>query len=222
MSIMNIPYIPSGVLGRYSFMDDASVVLDSFPAAHLHPTSWCTAAQHVSARFALAYDRENIYIKYYVNEPVVKAFYLSPNDPVYNDSCVELFIAFDDDINYYNLEFNCAGTCLGQYGSDRDNREFLPAAMLHEIKHVTTLRSVSGRGVAWEMTVAIPLRVFAFHPQLALSGTSARINAYKCGDGLDEPHYLCWNQVKSDVPDFHRYDSFNGVMFTLSEEFSVD
>ncbi|GAA4915914.1 hypothetical protein GCM10023313_19320 [Mucilaginibacter defluvii] len=222
MSAMSIPYIPSGILGRYSRMGDASALLDSFPSAQLLPASWCVQVSDVSARFAIAYDKENIYVKYYVTEPIVKATYLSPNDPVYNDSCVELFIAFDNDVNYYNLEFNCAGTCLGQYGSGRYGREFLPAGLLSEIKHITTLRSVSGKGIAWELTVAVSLNVFAFHPLLRLSGTHARINAYKCGDKLDQPHYLCWNQVASDFPDFHRYDSFNGVEFTLSEEFSVD
>ncbi|MBE9586132.1 hypothetical protein IM792_16885 [Mucilaginibacter sp. JRF] len=222
MSEVNISYIPPGAMSEHLFMDDVSAMLDAQQKHTLAPALWSESIPNVSAAFSLAYGDDHLYIKYYITEPAVKATCYRPNEPVYKDSCVEFFIAFDDDVKYYNLEFNCAGTCLGQYGSNRTDREFLPASLLSQIKHVTILRGVPNGGIAWELTLAVPLSVFKYHPLLKLSCCKARINAYKCGDDLDQPHHLCWSQIQSIEPNFHRSEYFKRVLFTLSETFSVD
>ena len=38
-------------------------------------------------------------------------------------------------------------------------------------------------------------------------------NFYKCGDKQVEPHYLSWNPVLTDNPDFHRPEYFGKVIF---------
>ncbi|MCC8407574.1 hypothetical protein LJ707_01435 [Mucilaginibacter sp. UR6-1] len=222
MSLVNIPYIPAGNFSPYPLMDDVSAMLGAQQTYELTPASWSKGGADVSVSFTLAYSDQYLFVKYFVIEPVVKATYYRPNEPVYNDSCVELFIAFDDDANYYNLEFNCAGTCLGQYGSGRDNRVYLPANLLKQIKHLTVLRAVPNEGIVWELSLAIPLKVFCYHPLLKLSCCNARVNTYKCGDELEQPHHLCWGQIESAEPNFHRIEYFKRVLFTLSETFSVD
>jgi hypothetical protein len=40
-----------------------------------------------------------------------------------------------------------------------------------------------------------------------------RANFYKCGDGTSVPHYLSWNQVITETPDFHRPEFFGEISF---------
>ena len=48
--------------------------------------------------------------------------------------------------------------------------------------------------------------------QLVLSN-GAKVNFYKCGDLLPEPHFICWNKVETTDPDFHQPDFFAPVVF---------
>ena len=36
------------------------------------------------------------------------------------------------------------------------------------------------------------------------AGRTMRMNLYKCGDGLAEPHYLTWQPISTPAPDYHR------------------
>src|SRR5471030_1769809 len=67
---------------------------------------WPQFAGDLKVSFSMAHSGDHIFIKYDVTENEVLARYKHINDPVYKDSCVEFFIAFDDDKAYYNIEFN--------------------------------------------------------------------------------------------------------------------
>ena len=40
-----------------------------------------------------------------------------------------------------------------------------------------------------------------------------RGNFYKCASATSEPHYLSWNPILTDKPDFHRPDFFGDIYF---------
>jgi hypothetical protein len=40
-----------------------------------------------------------------------------------------------------------------------------------------------------------------------------KANFYKCGDELQTPHFLSWNPIEIDQPDFHRPDFFGTLEF---------
>ena len=40
-----------------------------------------------------------------------------------------------------------------------------------------------------------------------------KANFYKCGDKLSVPHYLSWNPVTTEKPDFHRPEYFGLLEF---------
>lgn len=65
----------------------------------------------------------------------------------------------------------------------------------------------------WEMMIRIPIECFAFSDVKNLSNLSGSANFYKCGDATTEPHYLSWNSIETDNPDFHRPDFFGKVFF---------
>ncbi|RRN77891.1 hypothetical protein EIM50_17295 [Pseudoxanthomonas sp. SGD-10] len=194
-------------------------LLNQLKRNEISKTAWPNKNYIGSVDFSISYGEDAIAIKYYVVEETVKAVYNSPNDPVYKDSCVEFFIALDDK-SYYNFEFNSNGTCLAQYGTNREDRIFLPASLINNIKSYKSLRTVKtdvNQLISWELTVVIPLSLFINHPYLSLSGNEYRMNFYKCGDDLPEPHYLCWNRVNTENPDFHQPNHF-GIGRFVSEQ----
>ena len=43
------------------------------------------------------------------------------------------------------------------------------------------------------------------------SGMQLRGNFYKCGNLTEQKHYLSWNAIESDTPNFHKPECF-GVL----------
>ncbi len=194
-------------------VDNIAIALDALETNALQYAPWHSEGVKPMVTFSIAYNDDAIYLKYYVAEETVKAQYDRINDPVYEDSCVEFFVAFDDDANYYNLEFNCTGTGRVQYGAAKTGRVFIPASLIKKIQHQTYLQSNS-KGFKWELTLCIPRDVFMYHPGLQFKDTTARVNFYKCGDGLPQPHFLCWSNIEAVQPEFHLSKFFKEVTFS--------
>jgi hypothetical protein len=199
-------------------IQEISNVMDRLPPIPIRYSPWPGPVELPKAAFVMAHGQQAIHLKYYINEPTIKAEYLNFNDPVFKDSCVEFFVAFDDDPKYYNLEFNCVGTCRGQYGISKTEREFLPPSLLGTIKHQTCIKGRGNEQIEWELTLTIPLEVFRYHPGLSLETCKAKGNFYKCGDGLPEPHYLCWSNISAAYPEFHLTDFFKEIKFEGNED----
>jgi hypothetical protein len=179
-------------------------------------TPWREFSDKPQVTFSIAHNGTHIFIKYDVTEKEVLARYRHINDPVYKDSCVEFFIAFDDDPAYYNIEFNRLGTCLGRYGTERENRAELPVSLLKTIKYERTLQQVEINGepaINWTLTVAVPVDIFYHHKLRTIQGRDCRMNFYKCGDDLSHPHYLAWNNIDWPEPNFHLPKFFGKVEF---------
>jgi hypothetical protein len=129
---------------------------------------------------------------------------------------VEFFIGFNDEKSYYNIEFNRLGTCLGRYGSEREDRTELPVDVLKTIRYDRTLKQIKQTNeptINWTLTVAVPVEIFCFHRINSLQHTKSRMNFFKCGDDLSQPHYLAWNNIVSEKPNFHLPEFFGKVEF---------
>lgn len=206
-----VPYIRTA--GAPVALAEISDALDGLPKQSIAYAPWSDGKPLPKASFAIAHGAESVYLKYYVREPAIRAEHLNINEPVYEDSCVEFFIAFGDDAAYYNLEFNCIGNCLGQYGRSKTDRAYLPVQLLSQIRHQTQIRNSVAGQISWELTLCIPVKIFSRHPGLVVSGQPARVNFYKCGDKLPDPHYLCWNNIVAARPEFHLIDFFREIAF---------
>lgn len=169
------------------------------------------------ANFTIAYADAGILINFNVIEENVLARFTKANDPVYKDSCVEFFIALNNEKNYYNFEFNCTGTCLAGYGASAENRSLLPTSKIELIDVSSSFKSIifnQQEMVNWQLTMLIPNEVFHFHKIDNFKGYEASLNFYKCGDDLPKPHYLCWNPIiNSLVPNFHLPNHFGKAIF---------
>lgn len=169
----------------------------------------------IQAAVKLAHRPEELFLEFMVREPVAQARFRKTNGQVYKDSCVEFFVQFDQDVNYYNLECNVLGNIRFFYGPDRNNRSVIAAEVIEKIERKLVFQPFLSQKqlyIEWRITAVLPLFVFLHHRLNRLENHRIRGNFYKCADdGL--PHYLSWSYIKTEQPDFHRPEYFGLLDF---------
>ena len=118
---------------------------------------------------------------------------------------------------YYNIECNCIGTILIGAGPARNGREHAPKEITGLVQRWSSLGNEPFEerveDTSWEVALIIPYKVFFKHQIESLDGKEVKANFYKCGDELQTPHFLSWNPIKIEKPDFHRPDFFGSLEF---------
>jgi len=190
-----------------------SFLIDSVNRNELNNAPWKEYAYIPAVEFAIACANDAVFIKYYVNERTIRAINNEINGAVWEDSCVEFFISFDDEASYYNFEFNCIGTPLVGYGTGKHDRVLLPATLISQIKYQSIIDNHSGNDIHWELTVSIPKNLFYFNEINTFKGQKCRGNFYKCGDKLPTPHFITWSGIRSAAPNFHLPEFFGKIEF---------
>lgn len=64
---------------------------------------------------------------------------------------------------------------------------------------------------SWEIAIILPFHCFFKHHIQSMDGKIIRGNFYKCGDHLAVPHYLSWQPILTEKPDFHRPEFFGDI-----------
>ena len=178
--------------------------------------NWPAYSYKPKLSFRIGHTGKEIWLKYYVTEKNILARETRINGEVYKDSTVEFFISVDAK-NYYNFEFNCIGITHLAHGPGRGNRNFVDPEIVKKIEIESSLgnkpfEEKSGN-FEWEMMIRIPVACFAFDKIKTLSGLKATANFYKCGDETSEPHYVTWNPIGTENPDYHCPQYFGKVQF---------
>lgn len=168
--------------------------------------------------FSLGYTEKELIIKYYVTEECFKAEKTETNQNVFEDSCVEFFFLLPDEKAYCNLEFNGIGTCLAGMGTSRNDRVRLNEKLVEKIRRKSSAGespvSEVRQAFSWDLVVAIPRDLLKDHStDDLLQGRQLKANFYKCGDKLSAPHYLTWNPILTEKPDYHRPEYFGTLKF---------
>ena len=193
-------------------------MLDGLDVRHrIGELNWRGNDYSPEAGFSIARTSREILLKYYVRETWFKAEKTETNQEVYEDSCVEFFVSPADDGIYYNFEFNAIGTCLMGAGTGRHDRKRADPSVIAEIRRLASAGkgpiSESNGDFFWTLTLAIPFSTLFHHRADFSEGRLFRANFYKCGDKLTVPHYLTWNPVGTEKPDFHRPEFFGSLEF---------
>lgn len=166
--------------------------------------------------FRMAWCPEGIVLHYRVSEQSVRAVYGEDDGKVWTDSCVECFIRNADKDTYYNIECNCVGTLLiGLRGNDCGRCHMSLEEMARVKRWASLGRKPFGERVEptnWELALVIPSSVFAKYPIQLEQGVRLRANIYKCGDELPVPHFVSWNPIHVEKPNFHRPDYFGELV----------
>ena len=160
-----------------------------------------------SGRFC--HDSLALYVNLRAAEKQIRAEYTAPLSPVCRDSCLEFFFMPEDEDRYFNFEINPNGCLYIGFGRGREDSTALYRENMRQLFGIRTERTPDG----WEAFYRIPLSFLRlFMPDFAFEG-SLRANVYKCGDLTEREHYLSWNPVTSETPDFHRPADFGRMTF---------
>ena len=167
-----------------------------------------------SCVFNIARSEKALAIVYHVRGLDLRAKALEDNGPVWEDSCCEFFVASPDGSRYYNFEMNCIGTVLNGQGPDRHDRV---RTHLEEMKKIRRFSSLEHREIeesdqlfSWQTAMVIPFEMMGMDPGQLPAEIQA--NFYKCGDKTAHPHFVSWNPIQTEKPDFHRPDFFGKLI----------
>ncbi len=196
-----------------SDINEVSILLNTVEKHGLEFVPWKEYPYKPSVVFSISYSPTSILLKFFVQEKQIRAFNHKINSSIWEDSCVEFFVSFDEGVNYYNIEFNCIGTGLIGYGKSKTNRELLDVSTVNKVKTLSNINSEKGKKVSWELTMIIPLSVFEHTSLSTLSKRTCRANFYKCGDLLPDPHFVSWSNITAESPNFHLAEFFGKLTF---------
>lgn len=170
-----------------------------------------------NVEFAVAHTGDALLLHYRVEEQSVRAVARQDHEHIWEDACVEFFCKPADDGIYYNAECNCTGKLLVAAGKDRNVRQPAPAEVMQRIDRWASLGTepfdTRVEPTKWELALRLPITTFFLHQFKSFDGLKATGNVYKCGDCLPVPHFISWNPITTESPDFHRPEFFGELKF---------
>lgn len=220
-------------------MDSAAIEYNNIDVTNWADYPYPTA----SVQFRIAYTDNAICLQYSVKEPYIKATSKEDaGSAPYKDSCVEFFV-IPDNTHYYNLEQNCIGIGTFAGGAERTNRTKYTQEILDKIQRHSTIpaelftqkdvwsaeeiRNITDKNllnilpcnllqgylICWQLDIILPIELFTLKEVGNLQGKTVMANFYKCGDDMPVRHYLSWNPIGLERPNFHSPHFFGKLIF---------
>lgn len=180
------------------------------PRAQIDQLLW-TPQIRITAYAQLVCGDDRLFVHLHADEDAIRAEETDPLAQPCQDSCLEFFFsAAEQDARYINIELNPNLCIYFGFGTGREDlmRILLPDGA--KTLHAASERTPNGWGVTYELPFQL-LRLF--FPDFAPSGT-IRGNFYKCGDLTVQEHYLAWNRVDAERPNFHLPKYFGELIFS--------
>ena len=183
----------------------------------------------------LLYDRDNLYLRFHVDDRYVVCTHTQYQESVYQDSCVEFFVQPRSGGGYFNFEMNCGGTLLLTYIEDARRTadgfaKFTPVAVEHgqQVRICPSMPRVvfpeRPEAVVWQIACQIPRDVLEAYagPLGDLPGQVWRGNFFKCADASSHPHWASWSPIGQEL-NFHQPGCFAPLRFaTMEPEVSLE
>ncbi len=167
----------------------------------------------------LAYTNEYLFVKWHVQGKNLKAVHTEDLQRVSADSCVEFFCQVDGDDHYFNFEFNCIGTSTASYRKGR--AEDVVRLTPDEFSQILRCSSLPREPFEekegefeWTLCVGIPFSLLSRGCKVA---GKLRGNFYKCADDTQTKHYVSWNPIPTEKPDFHCPQYFGELLLTSAD-----
>ncbi len=139
-----------------------------------------------------------------------RATYTQPDDPVFKDSCMEVFLNCFPETSgsYINVEVNANGAMRCGFGPGRANRPKVLELGLEQPKAEITVQPEY-----WQIEMLISESLLESLYQIPfplIPGHTMRGNFYKCGEETDNPHWATWSPVER--LDFHTPEYFGELI----------
>lgn len=163
-------------------------------------------------------DHEVLRLKWQVKGEQLRAVTTDDQGPVWEDSCVEFFCQVPGEEYYCNFECNCIGAMVGsrRRGRAEDVKPFSADEMGRIERRCTFPREAFEEKdglYEWTVEESIPLDLI-FRNHKPHFPQRLRVNFYKCADKTKKPHFLSWQPIKTDKPDFHRPEFFGEIVLS--------
>ena len=205
----SIRIFPPGEGGEPVSYDEVINYLTENKFENVDVANWPDAnAQTPDAKFRIAHTGSAFVVNFLCTENSVAATANDMGWNVWEDACMEFFSQpVADDGIYYNVECNCTGTVLLNGGKPGTERAHASRETTMSIERWSSLgRKPFAERVGtctWQVVLVIPAECYFHHQITDLSGMTIRANFYKCGDKLQQPHFLSWNPISTPRPNFH-------------------
>jgi hypothetical protein len=190
----------------------ALLLLEKTKPYNINQLNWENFPYKPTCHVHIGWNEHYIYLLFKVQEKQTLAQETALHGNVSQDSCVEFFVSFDDRITYYNFEFNAIGSMHVCYRNcDGTNKIAFTDNQLAEIETLTSFEKFTPLNVYnahWQLGIGIPATLFN---NIDWYKNSIWANFYKCGDKLQEPHYLSWKPIISEKPKFHLPQFFGAL-----------
>ncbi|WP_320127408.1 carbohydrate-binding family 9-like protein [uncultured Sphaerochaeta sp.] len=158
----------------------------------------------VQVSLRLSHDERFLLVRFSVVEKQLLRMCTKQNDPVYTDSCVEVFLQKEGEADYINFEFSASGNALVGKGKGRQGRTLFPVEVIDQIPISVTILENTLEQSFWKLEASLDLFKFGLAIEgQALDSLRLKGNFYKCGDNLKQPHYLAYGPIGTVKPDFH-------------------
>lgn len=176
------------------------------PKAEINVFQWESEKEYRPYSFAKMcfVKNEGIYVLLMTREENPKAVYTVTNEPMYKDSCLEVFLKLSHE-GYINIETNYNGAYLSEFGKDRYSRKYL-SDITDIVPVITTVREAD----MWGNEIFIPEKLIKeLYPSLdGVCNGCFSGNFYKCGDETHTPHYGSFSPMGSLELGFHNPELF--------------
>lgn len=151
----------------------------------------------------LVYQEDKVYVHMFVEEKNPKAIYTQMNEPVYKDSCMECFMNVNPKQSaYMNFEVNANGAMLVGFGQNRKERLSITPSF-------KPIPYQNDKG--WGFILEIPSEFLKFY--FGEIASTWKVNFYKCGDDCKDVHFLSWNYIDLETPNYHCPEYFGEISF---------
>lgn len=170
----------------------------------------------------MMYNKKYIYVIFKVEDKFIRSVNTEINSKVSDDCCVEFFFtpAMDVSFGYFNLEVNSGGTPLIRFQKKHNvGKVELTIDDIKKIKIAHSLPKIVEpeivESTTWTVEYKIPITMLKKYFSITepSSGVKWRANFYQCADKTSNPHYLSWNKVENEIPNFHLPEYFGEIEF---------
>ena len=168
--------------------------MDRLEKHNMQGASLSHPASDTSAAISIAHDNNALVIKLYINEPVVRSVNSSYCGNVWSNSFVEIFMGFNEESLYYNLEVDCFGAVLMGYGKGLLDRYYLSSEVTNGIGVMAEI-NYAENNYAWELLIVLPVLVFADSKITQWTNASLKAGFYKQINKHPNGAYLSRNSM---------------------------
>lgn len=198
------------------WQEKVAIIQQATESNAIDTINWEEYPYRPKVKFHIAWQGNSLFILYDVQEKAIRAVNTEYHSHVYEDSCVEFFLQHEGETVYRNFEMNCIGTTLAALRRSRTDFDYLDRQDMDRLSIHSTLSQEDTQKEGpfhWQLLAEIPFDLLGIETDKSPSGKSIRANFYKCGDKTETTHFLSWNPIHTESPNFHCPEFFGRVTF---------